>query len=316
MTGRIRRTIAIGSTLAVALAIAAPAMADDVDDDLADVLAGTHTSTYTATRLTVSVWGDQTSLVRERVEHAKGAEMIRVDETWSMVGNGRTIVMDDAPNGFAFMTTKEPVITDRYEIGEISSCTHLKRRCRFVEVVEDGLVRAHLLIDQRTGAPLITYLYDGQGRTYRTISLSDFSPHRTYEWPEGRTDVPVEVVMHDESASVPSELDGYQLVDVFNGPASSDQGYYSDGLFSFSLFTVPGGATVAGFDDATPFTTDTGVYDLLPSARDVRVHWQGGGREYVLVGDLPPDHLVAVLAELPAPDAGNLIIRLWRTLFG
>jgi hypothetical protein len=316
MTGRFRRTIVVGSTLAVALTIAAPAMADDTDDDLADVLTAARSSTYTATRLTVSVWADQTSLVRERVEHAKGAEMIRVDETWSMVGNGRTIVMDDAPKGFAFMTTEEPVITDRYEIGETSTCTHLKRRCTFVEVVEDGLVRAHMLIDERTGAPLITYLYDGDGRTYRTVSLSDFTPHRTYEWPQGRTDGPVEVVMHDETASMPAELNGYQLVDVFGGPSSSDQGFYSDGLFSFSLFTVPSGTTVAGFDDAVPFTTDSGVYDVLPSARDVRVHWQGDGRQYVLVGDLPPDHLVAVLGELPAPDAGNLIARLWRSLFG
>lgn len=313
MSALLRRSAVIGSTLVVAMAIVSPATASD---DLADLLDRARASTYTATRLTVSVWGDQTNLTRERVEHAKGSEMIRIDETWSMVGNGRTIVMGDSPTGFAFMTSKEPVVTDRYEIGEISSCTHLRRQCEFIAIEEDGLVRAHMVVDRRTGAPLITYIYDGSGRTYRTVSLSDFAPYRTYEWPEDRTDVPLEVVTRDDSPSVPDELHGYRLVEVFGGPASSDQGFYSDGLFSFSLFAMPGDTEVAGFEDPIPMLTDRGSYDLLVTARDVRVHWEGDERHYVLVGDLPPDHLDAVLDELPAPDRGNVLARLWRALFG
>lgn len=307
------RSAVVGSTLAVAVGlIAAPAAADE----LADVLERARSSTWTATRLTVSVWGDQTNVVRERVEHAEGAEMIRVDETWSMVGNGRQIIMGESPKGLAFLTSMEPIITDRYEIGEVTDCKHLRRGCRFIAISEGDLVRARMVVDVRTGAPLITYVYDGDGRTFRTVSLSDFAPHRTYEWSEDPADVPVEVVMHDDSADLPGDLYGYGLVDAFAGPASSDQGFYSDGLFSFSLFAIAEGTQVQGFDDATPMVTERGAYDILVTARDTRVHWQGGDRQYVLVGDLPPDHLAAVLADLPAPDAGNVLARLWRALFG
>ena len=277
------RTAIIGSTLAVAVGLfAAPAAADE----LADVLERARTSTWTATRLSVSVWGDQTSVVRERVEHADGSEMIRVDETWSMVGNGRQILMGESPKGVAFISTMEPAATGRYAISKVSDCTHLRRGCQFVSISEGDLVRARMVIDLRTGAPLITYVYDGDGRTFRTVSLSEFAPHRTYEWPEDRTDVPVEVIMHAESAALPDDLHGYQLVDAFAGPAGSDQGFYSDGLFSFSLFTIASQTRVDGFDAATPMVTDRGAYDVLVTARDTRVHWQGNGDQYVIVGDL------------------------------
>lgn len=313
MTTLLRRSVVVGSTLAVALTIATPPV---LADDVADVLERARSSTYTATRLTVSVWGDQTSVVRERVEHADGSEMIRVDETWSMVGNGRTVLMGDSPTGFAFMMTKEPLVTDRYRVGEVSECTHLKRACSFIAIEEGDRTRAHMLIDRRTGAPLITYVYDGDGRTFRTVSLSEFRPHRTYEWPAGRTEVPLEVVMSDESASLPDDLHGYLLVDAFGGPAGSDQGFYSDGLFSFSLFAMPGDTTVAGFESADLLVTERGTYDMITTARDVRIHWRGGGQHLVLVGDLPPDHLDEVIAELPAPDRGNVLARIWRALFG
>lgn len=307
------RSVVVGSTFVVAMGLfAAPASADE----LTDVLERARASTWTATRLTVSVWGDQTNVVRERVEHADGAEMIRVDETWSMVGNGRQIVMGESPTGLAFLTTMEPITTNRYEIGAVTDCKHLRRGCRFIEIAEGDIVRARMVVDVRTGAPLITYIYDGDGRTFRTVSLSDFTPHRTYEWPEDRTDVPVEVIMHDDSIDLPDGLHGYALIDSFAGPASSDQGFYTDGLFSFSLFTIAAGTRVQGFDEATAMVTDRGVYDILVTARDTRVHWEGGGSQYVLVGDLPPDHVAAVLAELPEPKAGNMLARLWRALFG
>lgn len=308
-----RRSVAIGTAVAAVLVLSAPmAGATEVDD----VLERARSATYTATRLTVSVWGDQTNVTRERVEHAAGAEMVRVDETWSMVGNGRTVVMGDAPEGIAFMTRGASVSTDRYAIGDEAPCRHLRRQCSFIAITEGDRTRAKVLVDTRTGAPLITYVYDGDGRTYRTVSLSDFSPHRTYEWGTDPTTVPVEIVMHDESRTVPAAVFGYQIVDVFPGPASSEQGYYSDGLFSFSLFAMPLSTTVEGFEEPSTLITEAGAYDVLTTARDVRVHWSSADHHYVLVGDLPPDHLESVLAELPHPDRAGVLARLWRALFG
>jgi hypothetical protein len=313
MTTLLRRSAVIGSTLVVAIGLVAPAA---VADDLSDLLGRAHDATYTATRVTVSAWGDQTNITKERVEHAKGSEMIRVDETWSMVGNGRTATMGDTPEGIAFMTNAAPVPTGRYEVGSSADVRHMYRNCSLVPVLEDGRVRARILVDDLTGAPLITYLYDGTGRVFRTVSLSDFSPHRTYEWPKDSTDVPFEIVMHDDDETVPSQIAGYVLVDEFPGPGSSEQGFYSDGLFNFSLFVMPASTVVEGFDDPMSMVTDHGVYEMVPTAQTIRVHWTDGDDRYVLVGDLPPDHLREVLAALPDPGAGGMLARLWHRLFG
>ena len=113
-------------------------------------------------------------MVRERVERADGGEMILVDETWSMIGNGRRIEMGDSPTGLAFMTDRTPFATDRYEIGETTKVAHMKRPCTLIEILEGDDLRAHMIVDDRTGAPLITYVYDGDGRAFRQVSLSVF----------------------------------------------------------------------------------------------------------------------------------------------
>lgn len=316
MTTLVRRAVVVGSTMALSMSLMAPALADDATEDVAALLTAASEATYTATRLTVSVWGDETQVVRERVEHAEGGEMVLIDETWSMVGNGRMVQMGETPKGMAFVTERTPFATDRYEIGETTKVAHMKRPCTLVEVLEDGDLRAHMVVDDRTGAPLITYVYDGEGRAFRTTSLSQFKPHRTYEWPEGRTDVPLEIVMEGESESLPTEVAGYTLVDAFPGPAGSDQGFYTDGLFSYSLFALPAGTVVEGFGDPSTFVADAGVYEIVPTAKDVRVQWTTGDHQMVLVGDLPPDHLTEVLATLPQPDNRSMLAKWWSRLFG
>jgi hypothetical protein len=64
------------------------------------------------------------------------------------------------------------------------------------------------------------------------------------------------------------------------------------------------------------FVAESGVYDMVPTAHAVRLHWEDGSKQYVLVGDLPPDHLGDVLSELPSPDAGSMWTKWWRRLFG
>lgn len=308
----LRRSALATTALAVLLSVAGPAAASD----LAEMLDEARDATYTATRLTVSVWGDETIVVRERVEHSHGSEIVRVDEHWSMVGDGRAITMNESPEGIAFMTSAEPIATDRYTVTDAAPVSHMRRTCELITVNEGDTVRARVVVDDLTGAPLITYLYDADGRVFRTVSLSEFKPHRTYEWPEGRTDGPVEIVMNGENEVVPDEVAGYALVDVFPGPASSEQGFFSDGLFAFSLFALPAAAVVEGFEAASTMITSAGIYEVAPTAHDVRVHWSDGTNDFVLVGNVPPDHLESVLDELPAPQNHNMLMRWWHRLFG
>lgn len=119
-----------------------------------------------------------------------------------------------------------------------------------------------------------------------------------------------------ESQLLPSSVAGYQLVDIFPAPGGAEQGFYSDGLFSFSLFAFSDTTAVSGFESPQSMVTDTGTYDMVATAHDVRLHWTDGSHDFVIVGDLPPDHAVEVLAELPSPDVRSMFSRWWNRVFG
>ena len=284
--------------------------------ELDDVLGEARESTYTASRLVVSLWGGQTQVSREFVEHADGMEMVRQDTTWSMVGNGKAALMDEESTGVTFLTHEPGVSASRYTVNEYDKVTHMSRSCHIVEVMEGDVLRAALVVDDRSGALLIQELYNDTGRMFRRTTLSDFRAYRTYEAPMESGDVPMEIVMPADSALLEETVAGYQLADAFSAPGGSEQGFYSDGLFRFSLFVLPGRTTLSGFEEPMAFVTETGVYDMVPTAHAVRLHWEDGSNNYVLVGDLPADHLRDVLAELPLPDAGGMWTKWWQRLFG
>lgn len=308
-----RRLLVVGMS---AMLISAVPLAGAAAGELDDVLVEARGATYTASRLVVSVWGGQTQVVREFVEHADGMEMVRRDTNWSMVGNGKAATMGDKPAGFSFLTHQQDAENSRYTINEYDKATHMSRPCRIVEVMEGEVVRATLVVDDRSGALLIQELYNGNGGLYRRTTLSDFRAYRTYEAPMDGAAVPMEIVMPEESALLSSAVGGYELIDSFNAPGGSEQGFYSDGLFRFSLFVLPGHTVVSGFEQPMVFVADSGVYDMVPTAQAVRLHWEDGSNQYVLVGDLPPDHLGDVLAELPTPDTRGVWARWWNQLFG
>lgn len=309
----LRRAATVGGTAVLAVSMLAPAA---VAEELTDYLDRAMQSTYTANRLVVSVWGDETSISSSFVEHADGMEMVRVDSTWTVVGNGRSVVVNDAPHGVAFVTHAQSIETDRYTIGTVRMVKHMRRDCRLVEVMEGDHVRAVILFDVNTGAPLITETFTGTGRVFRRSSLQDFKAYRTYIAPRTVDDVEYEIVMPRESEVLPDSVAGYQLIDIFPAPGGAEHGFYSDGLFTFSLFALDGAAEVTGFDDPKSFITGTGSYDVEATALDVRLHWSDGAHRYVMVGDLPPDHAADVLAELPAPDARSMFSRWWAKIFG
>ncbi len=312
MTG-LGRSVVVGTTFAVALAVFAPAASAG---DVEDIIATAREATYNATRVTKSVWGDQIEIVEQLVEHWSGGELVRTNSLWTVSGNGRLVSMGEAPSGVAFYTAKTRPEIERYSVGNVTDVVHMHRPAKRVEIMEGGIKRATLIIDNRSGAVLLTEVFTDDGRVFRTVSLSDFKPYRMYPEPDDVSSVPVQVIMHVDSDVLPEELAGYKLVDVFSGPRGSEQGFYSDGLFGFSLFAIPKSTPVDGFAEASSFVTDSGIYEMIPAAHDVRVHWLDRDRSFVLVGDLPPDHLEAVLDVLPAPDSRNMLSVWWHRLFG
>jgi len=309
----VRRFLVVGtSVFLVATSFVTSAAAAELDD----VLTVARDSTYTASRIVVSAWGGQTQVSREFVEHADGMEIVRRDAKWSMAGNGKAVSMGDEPSGVTFLTVQRDISTSRYTIEEIAKANHMSRPCRIVEVTEGDTLRATLVVDDRSGALLIQEFYSGDGSLYRRTTLSDFRAYRTYEAPMDGANVPAEVVMREDSILLPDSIAGYQLVDAFSAPGGSEQGYYTDGLFRFSLFILGGHTVVSGFEDSTEFVSESGKYKMVPTAQVVRLHWRDGSNNFVLVGDLPPDHVAAVLGELPTPSAAGMWARWWHRLFG
>ncbi len=309
----VRRLLFVGTSAVLVMALfVTAASATDLDD----VLTEARNSTYTASRLVVSVWGGQTQVSREFVEHAEGLEMVRTDANWSMTGNGRAVSMGDEPTGVTFLTDQRSVSTSRYTIKETAKVSHMSRPARIVEVMEGDILRATLVVDDRSGALLIQELYSGNGSLYRRTTLTDFRAYRTYEAPMDGADVPAEVVMHEDPVLLPDAIAGYERLDAFSAPGGSEQGYYTDGLFRFSLFILDGDTVVSGFEDSMVFATESGLYQMVPTAQAIRLYWRDGSNRFVLVGDLPPDHVADVLGELPTPASGSMWTRWWNRLFG
>lgn len=208
-------------------------------------------------------------------------------------------------------------LSPRYSIGEVQETTRLGRSAHTVSIMEDGLTRARLIIDAETGVALHTEVYDGSGRVFRTASLTDFEPGPV-EYPHRPSMVGEQRMIPsiDAVGSLPASTGGYRQVDTYGGPAGSVQGFFTDGLFSFSVFESKRMPLPPAFAEASDYVVYGERYRRIVTASHVWLGWSDADRTYILVGDLPPDHLEAVLADMPEPKKPNVLVKMWRRLFG
>jgi hypothetical protein len=164
---------------------------------------------------------------------------------------------------------------------------------------------------------LVTEIFDGEGDLYRLAVLVDFSPG-PQPMPNTMPDIhEMSTLSASPSAGdLPPEAAGYRMADVYRSGEAAIQAFYTDGLFSFSVFEAKRGERPDVFDAATRFEVNGEEYRRIVKPSQVWIHWDAPNRTYVLVGDLPPDHLAEVLAELPEPGDRAFLVRLWRRLFG
>jgi hypothetical protein len=183
-------------------------------------------------------------------------------------------------------------------------------------VFEGDLPRVRLIVDDLTTVPLVTEVLDGDGRVFRMAALIGFDD-TPGEMPPAPEPARRRIVSSAEAGpSLPESVTGYRRVDTYAIPGGGLQAYYSDGLFSFSVFERVRGSTPEAFRGATTFTVGNGRYRRVVAPSAVWVYWNAPDRSYVLVGDLPPDHLMAALDSLPHPGDRGVLVRLWRRLFG
>jgi negative regulator of sigma E activity len=184
-------------------------------------------------------------------------------------------------------------------------------------VLEDGLVRARIVFDLDTRVPLLTEIFDGEGELFRYSAMIDFDSNPSLRYADlAPTAGEYDVMLPAESATMPPTAAGYVRADTYGGPDTTVQTFYTDGLFKFSIFEIVGDASPERFEAAGVLEVNEATYLQLVTPSELWVMWSAAGSTYVLVGDLPPDHLALVLAELPQPDGDGLFNRIWHGIFG
>ncbi len=309
-----RRLIAL-AVIAATLWSASTALADE---ELKDYLESAATAEFHADGIVMSTWGSDSAAATYEVTRTGGMSMVKGPDGDLMLVDG-LMAIHRGESWYAVEVggSTEWVLADRYTLGEATTTTRLGRPARAFSVLEDGRARLRFIVDDESGVPLLIELLDGDGNVFRLATLIDFT-----SGPSAEPDHPSSYGSHEmlmptsATGTLPATLAGYRRADTYDAGAGVLQGYYSDGLFSFSVFESKRGRVPDAFAGAATFQAGGSSYLRLLTPSHVWVQWSSPDRSYVLVGDLPPDHLAAVLGELPRPGSPNLFVRLWRRLFG
>lgn len=306
---RFRAAFVAGVTGMLVVGLSLPGGATELDELLEDA----SDAVYSGRRISVTVWQGVSSSDVHDVEQAAGTTMIGGR---TVIGEGSLHELSAEGHSYALSAWNQATPSHQYVAVTNGVRTHLGRICDVVDIHEGGVLRSRVLVDRQSSAPLLTEVYDGEGEVFRYTSMVDFSPFEQSmpSPPLRRGDY--EMVMPRYNTTLPTNAAGYERFDVYAGPGGSQQGFYGDGLFSFSLFRVGTATTVPLPDDAIGVEISGSTYDVVVAPAELWLTWTSGDDRYVLVGDLPPDHLEDVLGQLPRPDKPNWFQRAWRSLFG
>lgn len=203
-----------------------------------------------------------------------------------------------------------------YELGAEEPATYLGRAALEVSILRDDIERVRLTIDEETDAVVRTRTYLGDGSLYCDRRLLSFESDASTALSD-RAEIDVEPASPIDSspAELPEVTHGFQLLDTYqldDGTLS----YYSDGFFSLGVVVTD---RPVGFEDGAEVVsveTVAGEYRRVYVAGRVTVAWDTAAGNLALIGDLPPDLVDGVLADLPAPFDPGFFERIWVRLFG
>ena len=288
------------------------------DENLVERLAGSGGGEARATGMVLCNWGSDSAAGRYEVVRRGDSTMIAGPSLDLMITTSGTVMRRNGDwYAVDFTDRSEWWLSDRYTLGEAAATVRLGRPAHEYMVLESGQPRVRIVVDDATAIPLLTEVLDGTGAVFRAATVVEISEDAgealpaTPE-PSSRRMVPV----REASPNLPPSLAGYRLMNAYALEDGGVQGYYTDGLFAFSVFETARGATPSAFADATRFTAGDATYLRVVTPDAVWVYWASPDHSFVLVGDLPPDHLMTALEDLPAPGDRALLVRLWRRLFG
>ncbi len=310
-----RRLATIGALTALLVAGGAlPAAAEELEAYLREA----DEAEFSGRQIVVTYWdGGESAAGVYAVAQRGGMTLVESGGLELMVGGGKMETDHAGGEGQIAMTEwSEWRLSDRYDVAAEEEARRLGRQATVVTVVENDRPRVRMVFDDATGAPLSSEVFDGDGDLYRMAVMVEFQPGAPPMQREAGPLSEYEVVARSTPIGLPDQLAGYWRADTYAGPDETLQAFYTDGIFSFSLFRADARLDDGPFADGADLDAAGNSYRRLLDPGAVRVFWNARSAAFVLVGDLPPDHLENVLADLPDPDRPNLLVRAWRGLFG
>ena len=250
------------------------------------------------------------------VEQSGGMTMVKGTDRSVTIGQGKMI---DAYGGvitYLEMTPTTPWrLWDGYKVVDGEPVPGADGS-RTVDVLEQGELRARFLLDETTSILLASEIFSGDGSLYRYTALIEVGPRDSAPMID-MADMPQpEVREMAQDVALPASAGHYWRADSYVAMGGV-QAFYTDGLFRFSVFELSrktDGGPLA--DKPSVEIAGRGGYHRMYNPAAVTVLWRTADQSYVLIGDLPPDHLEVILADLPSPNRANPLKRAWRWVFG
>lgn len=308
-----RRTVAAsGIALLWLTAGAIPASANDLSDYLGEA----DRAVYSGQRLVRTAWDGIEKIGLVDVEHAGGMTILGSGDGRAMVGHGKMHPMG-GEGAVAFLRRSAHHGDDRYTVVDMGTTYRFGREAEVLDVMEGDVLRMQLIVDRETAAPLASRVFDDVRKPFRETTMLEFVPRVAGVLSSEGDDVEYDVMMPSDGSKLSETAGHYELADVYGAPGGARHSFYTDGLFSFSVFDRDGATNVESMAaGASPYVVGGSEYRRLVTPSDVWVLWTAADHTFALVGDLPPDHLEDVLADLPPPQRRNWFARAWHRLFG
>jgi len=263
-----------------------------------------------------TIWDGVESVGMIDIQHYSGMTFAGSEPDYTTIGEGRLHLGGSDEAAMSFLRDPHVGVQGRYVAVPGDSTLYLGRPARIIDVMEGAVLRMRMVIDEATAAPVSSEVYGPNQEVFHYSSMVEFSVSADPAMGsiDGRD---YEMMLPLDAADLPDDLAGYRLVDVYGGPRESRQAFYSDGLFSFSVFAAEGRTDwQSTTDDETRYVVDGSSYWRVVDPSSVWVMWNSPDAALALVGDLPPDHIEQVLAELPRPGTRIWFKRIWARLFG
>jgi hypothetical protein len=199
-----------------------------------------------------------------------------------------------------------------YRVDDGSAHSFLNRIAGLYRLYAGDVLRGELIVDGTTGALLSVVTYNSDGEVYCERRFIEFDPNPP-EAPAAAMATGEALEASNKTSAFPESLGDFERLDIYEDGEGFVFAYYSDGFFSFAVFSTP---TVVQLTDPGALSLENSVYARSFSPGQVTYSWETRGGAMALVGDLPPDMHPGVLEGLAPSFSPGLVQRIWRSLFG